>query len=127
LKLLDTDVLIDVARGYLPAVRWFSTLVIDEVGVPGPVALEVIKGCRNRREVDRVQRILNRLPIYWPSANDGDRALESFADHHLAHNLGILDALIAECAVGAGATLVTFNVKHFRVIADLSTEQPYQR
>ncbi len=72
-------------------------------------------------------RILNRLPIFSPSANDGDRALESFADRHLAHNLGILDSLIAECAVGIGATLITFNVKHFRIISDLTTEQPYLR
>jgi predicted nucleic acid-binding protein len=43
------------------------------------------------------------------------------------HRLGLLDALIAACALGQGATLCTFNVKHHRVVAGLVTEQPYPR
>jgi hypothetical protein len=35
--------------------------------------------------------------------------------------------LIAATAIGQGATLVTFNVKHYRAIQGLSTEQPYSR
>ena len=33
----------------------------------------------------------------------------------------------AACAVGRAATLCTFNVKHYRIIAGLTTEQPYTR
>ena len=107
MTLLDSDVLVDISRRYLPAVRWFTSLEADSVGVPRPAALELIQGCRNRPEADRILRILDRLPIFWPSANDLDRALESFADYHLAHNLGAFDAMIAECAIGLDATLVT--------------------
>jgi predicted nucleic acid-binding protein len=46
---------------------------------------------------------------------------------YLSHRLGLLDALIGACAVGRAATLCTFNVKHYRVIAGLTTEQPYPR
>ena len=39
----------------------------------------------------------------------------------------ILDALIAETAIGLGATLATFNTKHYKVIAALSVIEPYNR
>jgi len=35
--------------------------------------------------------------------------------------------LIAATALGLGATLCTFNVKHYRNIAGLAVEQPYAR
>ena len=44
-----------------------------------------------------------------------------------AHGLGLLDALIAACAVGLSATLFTFNDKHYRVVPGLVTAQPYTR
>ena len=127
MRLLDADVLIDIVRGYLPAIRWLTTLNSETTGIPGPVAMEVIEGCRNLQEARRVERILRRFPVYWPTADDGNQALNSFANHHLTHNLSAVDALIAECAIALDATLVTFNVKHFRVYANLATEQPYQR
>jgi predicted nucleic acid-binding protein len=50
-----------------------------------------------------------------------------FTTYRLSNNLGLLDALIAACAVGLGARLCTFNVKHYRVIPGLVTVQPYSR
>ena len=67
MTLLDSDVLVDISRRYLPAVRWFTSLEADSVGVPRPAALELIQGCRNRPEADRILRILDRLPIFWPN------------------------------------------------------------
>ncbi|MDB9305130.1 MULTISPECIES: hypothetical protein [Cyanophyceae] len=53
--------------------------------------------------------------------------MSDFTTYHLSDNLGLLDALIAACAVGRSATLCTFNVKHYRVIPGLVMEQPYTR
>ena len=36
-------------------------------------------------------------------------------------------ALIAACAVGRAATLLTFNVKHYKVVPGLVTAEPYTR
>jgi predicted nucleic acid-binding protein len=46
---------------------------------------------------------------------------------HLTHRMGILDLVIGECAVGLNATLCTFNLRPFRAISALTTEQPYPR
>jgi predicted nucleic acid-binding protein len=45
----------------------------------------------------------------------------------LSDNIGLLDALIAETAIGIEAKLATFNVKHYRVINGLQSLQPYTR
>ena len=80
IRLLDTDVLVDIVRQHQPAVTWITSLDDDEpIGVPGPVALELIAGCKNRQETNRIMRLVNRYPIYWPPSIDGDRALRAFA------------------------------------------------
>jgi hypothetical protein len=56
---------------------------------------------------------------------DFGNALRDFAEFRLSHNLGLLDALIANVAVGLNEPLATFNVKHYGVISGLTTIQPY--
>ena len=89
--------------------------------------MELIEGCRDNREIGELMRSLATFRIYWPTDSDATRAVRTFCQLHLGSGIGILDAFIAECAVGLGATLCTFNVKHFRVVPDLMTEQPYAR
>jgi hypothetical protein len=60
------------------------------------------------------------LPVVWPTTADCQRALTDFIACYLSHNLGLLDTLIAACAIGLSATLCTFNVKHYRVCLALS-------
>jgi predicted nucleic acid-binding protein len=121
--LLDTDILIDVARNYPPAIAWL--MGIGTVGLPGLVAMELLKGCRNLSVQRRVERQLQVYPYYWPTLADCQRAYQDFATYRLSHGLGLIDALIGATAVGCGETLATFNVKHYAVIAGLTTVQPY--
>jgi hypothetical protein len=58
---------------------------------------------------------------------DCQRALDEFTRFHLSHRLGLIDSLIAGCALGLGAILCTFNVRHYGLIAGLQIEQPYTR
>ena len=127
MRLLDTDVLVDVMRRHAPAVQWLATQRYIEFGLPGFVVMELLSGCASRQEARRVENLVQRFATLWPTTGDCDRAIAGFADRHLAHGLGLLDALIAELAVGLDATLCTFNVKHFRAIPGLKVEQPYGR
>lgn len=126
MELLDTDILIDVQRGHPPAVAWFSALT-SLPAVPGLVVMELIQDARNSREVQQALNLVAPLQVVWPTEADCDRALSDFSEHHLSHGLGLLDALIAACAVGQSVTLYTFNVKHYRVVPGLVTGQPYTR
>lgn len=124
--LLDTDVLIDIQRGYTPAIDWFSSLA-DVPSVPGFVVMELVQDAQNVQQVRKALQLVAPLPMIWATEADCARALSDFTAYHLSNSLGLLDALIAACAVGRGLTLCTFNVKHYRVVPNLLTVQPYAR
>ncbi|MFN8490320.1 MAG: hypothetical protein U0350_22220 [Caldilineaceae bacterium] len=123
---LDTDVLIDIQRGNTSALAWFSQLT-ELPAVPGFVMMELIQDAQNAHQVRQVLKLVAPLPIIWPTEVDGNRALNDFTSYHLSHSLGLLDALIASCAVGLSAPLCTFNVKHYRVVPGLQIMRPYNR
>lgn len=89
--------------------------------------MELIQDAQNTQQVRQALKLVAPLSILWPTMADCNRALADFTAYHLSHNLGLLDALIAACAIGQAATLCTFNVKHYAVVTDLHMEQPYQR
>ncbi|MFL5245642.1 MAG: PIN domain-containing protein [Gemmataceae bacterium] len=123
--LLDTDVLVDILRSHPPALAWLKALTNAPIALPGLAAMELVQGCRNVAEQQQVEALLLRCTLHWPSAADCLRAFNDFTAFHLSNNLGLLDALIGETAVGLGLPLATFNLKHYRVIPNLQTVQPY--
>jgi predicted nucleic acid-binding protein len=124
--LLDADVCVDMARGYPPALQWFASLT-ERPALPGLVAMELLAGCRNGREMQVTRRFTRRFKLYWPTEQDCERAVDTYAKAKLSHGLSVNDALIAECAIGLGVTLCTFNVKHFRAVTGMSHQQPYRK
>ena len=126
MNIMDTDVLIDIQRGHPAAVMWLASLP-ELPAIPGFVVMELIQDARNSREVRVALKLVSPLQVIWPTAADCARALSDFTVYHLSHGLGLLDALIAACAVGQSATLCTFNTKHFRIIPGLLTTSPYTR
>lgn len=125
--LLDTDVMIDLLRGYPPAVAWLGSLEAEEILLPGYVVMELIQGCTNRVEQQRVEEKLKACEIIWPSPEMCEQALSVFSQYHLSHNLGILDALIGQIAVSLDMPLYTFNQKHYAAIPGLRFVQPYEK
>jgi predicted nucleic acid-binding protein len=126
--LLDSDVLIDLLRQHPPAVGWFDALdEEDELAVPGYVVMELIQGCRNKAELERVQRELATYGVAWLSPGDCNEALEVFAAYRLSHGAGLLDVLIGQTAVALRVPLHTFNQRHYSFIPRLQTVQPYPR
>src|SRR2546423_15333285 len=121
--LVDTDVLFDVQRDHPPALAWFAGLT-DLPAVPGFVVMELVQDARNAKEVRQALKLVAPLRVVWPTEVDCARALADFTAYHLSHGLGLLDALIAACAVGQ---LYTFNDKHYRIVPGLVTTRPYTR
>ncbi len=126
MDLVDTDVLIDIQRGHSPALAWFAGLT-ELPAVSGFVVMELVQDARTAREVRRALKLVGPLKVVWPTEVDCTRALSDFSAYHLSHGLGLLDALIAACAVGLSATLFTFNDKHYQVVQGLAAVQPYIR
>jgi hypothetical protein len=128
MMLLDSDVLVDLLRKYPPAITWFDALDEDEeLVVSGYVVMELIQGCRNKAEQDRVQRELATYGVVWLSPTYCDQALGVFAAYRLSHNAGLLDVLIGQTAVVLGVPLHTFNQRHYSFIPGVQTIQPYTK
>src|SRR5216684_2662592 len=104
MRLLDTDVLIDIQRGHAPAVDWFSALS-ELPAVPGFAVMELVQDAENIRQVRKALKLVAPLPVVWPTEADCNQALSDFSVHHRKHGLGLLDSLIAACAIGRSATL----------------------
>ena len=126
LRMLDADVLVDIQRSHPNAVAWYASLS-EYPTVPGLVVMELIQDAPSKREVEQALRLVRPLPIAWPTESDCLRALADFRVLNLSQNLGLIDSLIAAATIGLGATLCTFNVKHYRNITGLTLEQPYER
>jgi predicted nucleic acid-binding protein len=125
MELIDTDVLIDVQRGFSAAADWFAT--DPDVGVPGFVVMELVQDARNSDEVQKALALVDGLEVVWPSEAECQTALEQFSKLHLSNGLGLLDSLIAATAVGHGGVLNTFNERHYRMFPGLTTVRPYRR
>jgi predicted nucleic acid-binding protein len=108
--LLDTDILVHFLRGYAPAVAWLTGYA-SPVALPGLVAMEIMQGCRDTSEQQRVERELQRFAMYWPMLADCQRAYRDFAAYRLSHGVDLLDTLIGHTAVGLNEPLATFNTK----------------
>jgi len=126
LRMLDADVLVDIQRSHPNAVAWYASLS-EYPTVPGLVVMELIQDAPSKREVEQALRLVRPLPVAWPTESDCLRALADFRVLNLSQNLGLIDSLIAAATIGLGATLCTFNVKHYRNITGLTLEQPYER
>jgi hypothetical protein len=124
---LDTDVLVDYLRGVSESRAWLNATPAEDYFVPGIVAMELLAGCQNQNELTRTKKFLDSLNLVWPDAQDMTRAYNLLATYRLATALSIPDCIIAAMALNRSARLYTFNLKHYRVIADLDAQEPYQR
>ncbi len=125
--LLDTDVMVDILRGYPPAINWLESLGNAEIGLPGLVGMELIEGERDRQGIMKLLRFLGKYSLYWPQQDDCQQAFAVFSRARFSHHLGLLDSLIGLTARGLNRPLCTFNQKHYRTILGLDLIQPYEK
>ncbi len=127
IRLLDSDVMIDLQHLHPAASAWYASVLPGTLALPGHALLELYQDAQNTQQTTVVDRLTAPFPIVWPTDTECLQAVANFRRLHLSHGLGLVDALIAATALSLKAPLCTFNVKHFRHIPGLITEQPYQR
>jgi len=124
--LVDTDVLIEAARGI-----WDAKAFLNDQRISGGIhisavsAMELLVGCRDAAALTRTQQFLSQaieVPL-TPAATWIARQL--MLKFHLSHGLLIPDALIVATALEHGLPLFTRNIRHFRAIPDLVAAAPY--
>lgn len=126
-KLLDTTVLIDLSRGNTDAADFIDNSRTTQTPLFVSVisAMELVFGCRDKREVEEAKKLIADFTLLHLSPIDSAKAYELMLTYSKSHNLAIPDALIAATALTNGLELATDNERHFRMISALSVSQPY--
>jgi predicted nucleic acid-binding protein len=91
--LLDSSVLVDIIRGYPPALTWIQHQ--NQLGVTRFVWLELLQGATDKQAEAYILRLLKRFKIVPTTEEDITWAVQALLQNHLSHNVGALDALIA--------------------------------
>ena len=118
--LVDTDILIDVARG-----NDFALQFMNRAAQQGALAIsivtemELIVGCRNRRELKSMNTFLKRFSVIPLTPEISTLASNLLRTYRLSHGLLIADALIAATALVLKLRFASKNQKDFRFIDGL--------
>ena len=124
LVLVDTDVLIDAARGLEKAVAYLSKLAPEKTLAMSVINyMELLVGCRNKREQSRLDRFVTAIHVIPLDEEISWKALDLLKQYRLSHGLLIADSLIAATCLNLGRKLATGNKKHFRFIEGLHFEE----
>jgi predicted nucleic acid-binding protein len=120
LVVVDSDILIDAARGIDEAVDCLDTLEQRSTLVVSSITeMELVVGCRNKTELRNLERFLRRFSTIRVSETVCDAAVDLLRQYRLSHGLAIPDALIAATAIAQNEPLITKNQRDYRFIKGL--------
>lgn len=119
MRLIDTDVLINLSRGKLgkSIVRWDKSECISDISY-----MEFVQGCRNNQELIIWKKASNQFKLIPVTEDVSHKARSLMDDYKLAHGINMGDALIAATALVHSLTLLTGNKKHYCFIPGLDAE-----
>jgi hypothetical protein len=120
LVVVDTDVLIDAARGVSEAVACLELIEQNASLVVSAITqMELIVGCRNKTDLRSLERFLTRFQVLNVNEQASATAVDLLRRYRLSHGLLIADALIAATALSLGLPFVTKNERDYRFITEL--------
>ncbi|WP_089729320.1 type II toxin-antitoxin system VapC family toxin [Candidatus Thiosymbion oneisti] len=123
--IVDTDVLIWYLRGRPEAAAILDTY--DRIRLSAVTYMELVQGMRNADELRALRSTLasGRWQVLPITEAISMRAMTYVEEHFLSGSLQLADALIAATCIEHGERLATGNLKHYRMIAELSI-QPFR-
>jgi predicted nucleic acid-binding protein len=121
--LLDTNIIVDLLRGYTPAQQWIAKQT--DLALSRVVWLEAIEGALNANEVRLIVNLLNEFELVEQTISDFDWATRQLIRYRLSHQIDAFDCLIAAPSYRLQLPLYTRNLKHFTPLLGRLVEQPY--
>ncbi len=120
--LFDTSVIIDHLRSYRPSTEFLETVfnsgtqaLISTISVMELYAGKSMQTPAVRENTEKVLQIFSNLPVTPEIARQAGILLREYRQQGLTPS----DALIASTALLHNASLVTGNIKHFKMIKGL--------
>lgn len=119
--LVDTDILIDVSREIPIAINRLQSEANNSIlAISTITQMELIVGCRNKTELQNLEKFLRYYAIIKVNEFISDKAIELLSLYRLSHGLLIPDGLIAATAIVANIPLLRKNQKDYRFISELN-------
>ncbi|WP_107668435.1 type II toxin-antitoxin system VapC family toxin [Cyanothece sp. BG0011] len=119
--LVDTDILIDVSRNISTAVNRVKTEEKKaKLSISVITNMELIIGCRNKIELQKLNKFLSRFYILDLNELISRKALKLLSEYRLSHGLLIPDAFIASSAIIFNIPLLTKNQSDYRFISEVN-------
>lgn len=120
--LIDSDVLIWIARGHASAI--LKVQALPNWRISAVSYMELAQGCRNKSELKALQKAFKSdandvLPVTQTISDLACTLVDKYA---LSHSVHVADALIAATAMVHAIPLLTGNAKHFSAIKGLVIE-----
>jgi predicted nucleic acid-binding protein len=121
LTIIDTDILIDTARGNSEAINCLQNLQsTSTLAVSAVTQMELIVGCTNKADLRKVENFLQQFSIIKVDQDISDRSVELLKFYRLSHGLLIADSLIAATAIVWDYPLATKNQRDYKFIQELN-------
>lgn len=122
--LLDTDVLIEYLRGREQAASYLESLE-EELAVSAITVAELYAGVRGAPEREALDRFLGAFRVLPVTREIAMMAGDFRRQWGPSHGTDLPDAVLAATAESNRLALVTFNVRHYPMLANVSA--PYAR
>jgi len=115
--IVDTDILIDAGLKIDKAINYLQRLEQENtLGVSLITQMELIVGCRNKRELNSLDKFLRRFEIININETISLKSAELLRKYRLSHGLLIADALIAATVLAMDVSVLTKNKKDYQFI-----------
>ncbi len=123
---LDSDILIDYFRNFLPCLEWLDSQE-DTILVSGYTCLELYAGCANKLEIQKLEKTFKKMHVVWSDEVTSFKAMNSFKEFYNSHGIGMFDCLIGHTALKLDMPIYSFNERHFKKISGLTVIIPYKK
>lgn len=120
-NLSDTNIFIAIFKG---DANLKSLVENSESAINTIVYLELIQGAKNKAEVAKIEKYLNRFELIHFDKAVSQKAIELVRTYSKSHGLMLPDSIIAATCLENDLTLITYNVKDFRFIKNLKIKKP---
>jgi len=118
--LVDSDILIDIARNVPTAITYLQGLEMQgNVSISTVTQMELLIGCRNKTDQRSLERFLQRFALIKFNELIADTAVDLIRQYRLSHGLLLADAVIAATAISLNLPLATKNQRDYRFITGL--------
>jgi len=119
--LVDSNIIIDFLKKQEKAVDFLDSS--KEIIVSIVTIGEIYQGVRNKKELRFAKSFFKTTKVLSIDERVSELALKLMERYTLSHGLLILDAIIAATVIKHDLTLITGNIKHFKMIKELKVEK----